>query len=394
RAAAARGADAHLVRERVVGLRGRGHRARGRGRVAHHRHRVGGGRADQRRDGHPDRLGARPRRLPRQGRGQRADRSALRAADHRGQHRAAVAVRPAEPGEHPPQRHPARPGGGAGLRDAAVRGALGAAGAHRGRSGGRAGGAVARREQLGHLPADHPARADPGHHQRRRPGLRPCHRRVRLGGAHRRSHPAQDRGGLPVHPEADRDRPAGQRRRGLGGPAGDRVRDAAGAALPGRSLRAQGTVELMKVSPLTRLSLRTVALGYLFVLLVLPLLIILWRTFENGIGAFVDSITTPAAISALQLSLLIVAIVVPLNVVFGVITALALVRGRFHGRNLIQGIVDLPFAVSTVVVGVALILLWGAGGWFGGVESLGFEGIFSLPGMVIATIFVTLPFVA
>src|SRR5690606_14059842 len=125
----------------------------------------------------------------------------------------------------------------------------------------------------------------------------------------------------------------------------------------------------------------------------LPLIIILWRTFENGIGAFIDSITTPAAISAFQLSLIIVAIVVPLNVVFGVITALALVRGRFPGRNLVQGIVDLPFAVSPVVVGVALILLWGAGGWFGGLESLGFKVIFSLPGMVIATIFVTLPFV-
>ncbi|MCP2292783.1 sulfate ABC transporter permease subunit CysW [Nocardia amikacinitolerans] len=149
----------------------------------------------------------------------------------------------------------------------------------------------------------------------------------------------------------------------------------------------------MKPSALTRISLRTVALGYLFVLLLLPLIIILWRTFENGIGAFIDSITTPAAISAFQLSLLIVAIVVPVNVVFGVVTAIALVRGRFPGRNLVQGIVDLPFAVSPVVVGVALILFWGAGGWLGGLEDLGLKVIFNLPGMVIATIFVTLPFV-
>ncbi|WP_431949566.1 sulfate ABC transporter permease subunit CysW [Nocardia lijiangensis] len=149
----------------------------------------------------------------------------------------------------------------------------------------------------------------------------------------------------------------------------------------------------MKPSALTRISLRTVALGYLFVLLLLPLIIILWRTFENGIGAFIDSITTPAAISAFQLSLLIVAIVVPVNVVFGVVTAIALVRGRFPGRNLVQGIVDLPFAVSPVVVGVALILFWGAGGWLGGLEDMGLKVIFNLPGMVIATIFVTLPFV-
>ncbi|MGQ4596561.1 sulfate ABC transporter permease subunit CysW [Nocardia sp. R6R-6] len=149
----------------------------------------------------------------------------------------------------------------------------------------------------------------------------------------------------------------------------------------------------MKLSALTRISLRTVALGYLFVLLLLPLIIILWRTFERGVGAFVESITTPAAISAFQLSLLIVAITVPVNVVFGIVTALALVRGKFPGRNLVQGIVDLPFAVSPVVIGVSLILLWGAGGWFGGLEDLGFKVIFNLPGMVIATIFVTLPFV-
>lgn len=149
----------------------------------------------------------------------------------------------------------------------------------------------------------------------------------------------------------------------------------------------------MNLSTPARLSLRVVALGYLFVLLVLPLLVILYRTFERGIGAFLDSITTPAAISAFQVSLIIVAIVVPVNVVFGIVTALALVRGRFPGRNLVQGIVDLPFAVSPVVVGVSLILLWGVGGWFGGLAEHGITIIFALPGMIIATIFVTLPFV-
>jgi sulfate transport system permease protein len=149
----------------------------------------------------------------------------------------------------------------------------------------------------------------------------------------------------------------------------------------------------MRLSGNTRISLRIIALLYLLVLLLLPVGLILWRTFERGIGAFFDSITTPAAISALQLSLLIVAIVVPLNVIFGIATAIALVRGRFPGRSLVQGIVDLPFAVSPIVVGVSLILLWGVNGWFGGVESTGFKVIFGLPGMVLATIFVTLPFV-
>ncbi|ONM48555.1 sulfate ABC transporter permease subunit CysW [Nocardia donostiensis] len=149
----------------------------------------------------------------------------------------------------------------------------------------------------------------------------------------------------------------------------------------------------MKLSAPTRISLRVIALGYLFVLLVLPLGVILGRAFGHGIGAFIDQISTPAAISAFNLSMIIVAIVVPINVVFGVVTAIALVRGDFPGRRLVQGLVDLPFAVSPVVVGVSLIMLWGASGWFGGIESLGFRVIFGLPGMVLATIFVTLPFV-
>ena len=144
----------------------------------------------------------------------------------------------------------------------------------------------------------------------------------------------------------------------------------------------------------SRLTLRVVALTYLFGLLALPILVILYRTFEPGIGTFLESIRTPAAISALNLSLTIVAIVVPLNVVFGVVTAIALVRWRVPGRGLIQAVVDLPFAVSPIVVGVSLIMLWGASGWFGGLEgSTGVKVIFGLPGMVLATLFVTLPFV-
>ena len=144
----------------------------------------------------------------------------------------------------------------------------------------------------------------------------------------------------------------------------------------------------------SRLTLRLVALAYVLGLLALPILVILYRTFEPGIGTFLESIRTPAAISALNLSLTIVAIVVPLNVVFGVVTAIALVRWRVPGRGLIQAVVDLPFAVSPIVVGVSLIMLWGASGWFGGLEgSTGVKVIFGLPGMVLATLFVTLPFV-
>jgi sulfate transport system permease protein len=144
----------------------------------------------------------------------------------------------------------------------------------------------------------------------------------------------------------------------------------------------------------TRLALRTVALAYVLGLLAVPIVVILYRTFEPGLGAFLDSVRTPAAIAALNLSLLIIAIVVPLNVVFGVVTAIALARWRLPGKGVIQAIVDLPFAVSPIVVGVSLIMLWGAAGWFGGLESsTGVQVIFGLPGMVLATIFVTLPFV-
>jgi sulfate transport system permease protein len=143
----------------------------------------------------------------------------------------------------------------------------------------------------------------------------------------------------------------------------------------------------------SRVALRTLALGYLLVLVLVPLGMILFRTFEDGFVAFWESVTTPASIAAISMSLTIVAIVVPLNVVFGLVTALALARGRFPGRGVVQAIVDLPFAVSPVIVGVSLVLLWGVNGWFAGVADAGFQVIFSMPGMVLATIFVTLPFV-
>jgi sulfate transport system permease protein len=143
-----------------------------------------------------------------------------------------------------------------------------------------------------------------------------------------------------------------------------------------------------------RYLLRSVALAYIVALLVVPVTLILWRTFRPGLGQFYDWVSTPAAISALNLSLLVVAIVVPLNVVFGIPTALVLARNRFRGKGVLQAVIDLPFAVSPVIVGVALILLWGSAGALGFVErDLGFKIIFGLPGIVLASIFVTLPFV-
>ncbi|HVQ98716.1 MAG TPA: sulfate ABC transporter permease subunit CysW [Mycobacterium sp.] len=150
----------------------------------------------------------------------------------------------------------------------------------------------------------------------------------------------------------------------------------------------------MTLSPRIRYLLRFMALAYVFVLVIVPVAVILWRAFAPGLGQFYAYVSTPAAISALDLSLIVVAIVVPLNVVFGIPTALVLARNRFRGKGVLQAIIDLPFAVSPVIVGVALIVLWGSAGALGFVErDLGLKIIFGLPGIVLASVFVTLPFV-
>src|ERR1700752_3372091 len=150
----------------------------------------------------------------------------------------------------------------------------------------------------------------------------------------------------------------------------------------------------MRSSSRGRYLIRYVALGYVLVLLVVPVTVILWRPFQPGFGQFFDWVSTPAAQSALNLSLLVVAIVVPLNVVFGIPTALVLARNRFRGKGVLQALIDLPFAVSPVVVGGALIVLWGSAGLLGFVEKdFGLKIIFGLPGIVLACVFATVPFV-
>ena len=144
----------------------------------------------------------------------------------------------------------------------------------------------------------------------------------------------------------------------------------------------------------SRYGLRLVALAYLAVILVAPLVLVFWNAFEDGIGAAWDAVTTPEALHALQLTVTITAIAVPLNAIFGVVAALILVRRRVPGRPLISALIDLPLALSPVVVGLALVLVWGQDGWFGpATDDLGIQVIFAMPGMVLATIFVCLPFV-
>ena len=150
----------------------------------------------------------------------------------------------------------------------------------------------------------------------------------------------------------------------------------------------------MRTSPRTTLSLRAAALLYLTLLLLLPLGVVFGRTFEHGFSVAWGWMTTPAAISAFWLTVLVAVIAVPLNTIFGVGCALALVRGRSRARAIVDSLIDLPFVVSPVIVGLALLLVYGKGGWFGDwFTSHGIRIIYATPGIVLATIFVSLPFV-
>jgi sulfate transport system permease protein len=140
--------------------------------------------------------------------------------------------------------------------------------------------------------------------------------------------------------------------------------------------------------------LRIVALTYLLFLLVLPVGLIGWRTFEHGVGPFFDALSSPSALHAFKVTFIVALWAVALNTVFGIGSALLLVRHRFPGKKTLNALIDLPLAVSPVVVGLALILIYGrfatAGGWL---EDHGIQVIFSTPGMVLATVFVSLPLV-
>src|SRR3954463_13319806 len=143
----------------------------------------------------------------------------------------------------------------------------------------------------------------------------------------------------------------------------------------------------------SRWGLRGFALGYLGLLLLIPLGMIFYRAFEH-IGPAFASLTSADALHAFYLTILVTAIAVPINTIFGVGCALLLVRTNFRGKALINAIIDLPFAISPVVIGLSLLLVYSETGWFGDwLNANGIQVIFALPGIVLATIFVTLPFV-
>jgi sulfate/thiosulfate transport system permease protein len=143
-----------------------------------------------------------------------------------------------------------------------------------------------------------------------------------------------------------------------------------------------------------RYALRFASLGYLAALLVAPVGYVFYKTFEHGLGPAWEAVTTPAALHALKVTLILTAIAVPANTIFGVICAHAIVRQRFPGKGIVNALVDLPLALSPVVVGLAFLLLYSRTGWFGGwVTEHDIQVVFALPAMILVTIFVSLPFV-
>ncbi|NMD71689.1 sulfate ABC transporter permease subunit CysW [Bacillus sp. DNRA2] len=146
---------------------------------------------------------------------------------------------------------------------------------------------------------------------------------------------------------------------------------------------------------LVRWLLIFLAIGFLSLFLLLPLIAIFVKAFEKGIDVYIASITHPDALAAIKLTFIVILIVVPLNTIFGVAAAWAITKFQFKGKSLLITIIDLPFAVSPVIAGLVFILLFSSHGVFGPwLLEHDIKIIFALPGIVIATVFVTFPFVA
>ena len=151
-----------------------------------------------------------------------------------------------------------------------------------------------------------------------------------------------------------------------------------------------------------RIVLITVALVFIAIFLVLPLALVFYEGLRSGVDVYLDSIKEPEALAAIKLTLIVAAISLPLNAIFGIAAAWAISRFRFRGQSLLVTLIDLPFAVSPVVSGLIFILVFGASGaawsilsrWWPGITENHWKIIFATPGIVLATLFVTFPFVA
>jgi sulfate/thiosulfate transport system permease protein len=138
-----------------------------------------------------------------------------------------------------------------------------------------------------------------------------------------------------------------------------------------------------------------IAVAFMLVFLLLPLAVVFTEALAKGVQTFFVAVTQPEARSSIRLTLLVAAMVVPMNIVFGIAAAWAVARFEFRGKALLGALIDLPFSVSPVIAGLIYVLLFGAQGWFGPwLNAHGIRIIFAVPGLVLASVFVTLPFVA
>lgn len=150
-----------------------------------------------------------------------------------------------------------------------------------------------------------------------------------------------------------------------------------------------------KERPWVKAVLIGVAIAYLSLILFIPALNVFVQAFKSGFGPFLNNLTEPAFIHAAWLTVAIALIVVPLNTIFGLCAAWVIARHRFRGRAFLTSLLDIPFAVSPVVAGLMIVLLYGRNGWFGQfLEAANIKIIFAMPAMVLASAFITLPFVA
>jgi sulfate/thiosulfate transport system permease protein len=147
--------------------------------------------------------------------------------------------------------------------------------------------------------------------------------------------------------------------------------------------------------PLMRWAIIGIAVAFLIVFIVIPLLNVFAQAFSRGLGAYFDAIGHPDALAAIRLTLIVAAISVTLNLVFGVVLAWLITKYEFAGKSLLVTVIDLPFSVSPVIAGLVFVLLFGAQGYLGPwLQEHDIKIIFALPGIVLATVFVTFPFVA
>lgn len=163
-------------------------------------------------------------------------------------------------------------------------------------------------------------------------------------------------------------------------------------------MKTEAAVQLRRATsePLwLRLLLTTLALAFLTLFLLLPLVMVFGEAFSRGWDVYIAAITEPAAAHAIQLTLIAAGIAVPCNVVFGLAASWAIAKFQFRGRQLLITLIDLPIAVSPVIAGLSLMLLFGARGWWGEwLNDHDMQVMFAVPGIVVATIFITFPYVA